>query len=180
MGRPRSSRVHDFYRSRGECLMMRWYSRGVLLLRKIAGMLEQRLLAVRSLQHRERERDLRARDDRLAACVKKLRKKTTVEPPKKAEKVGPAKSTFCSMIWRRERDSNPRNRFRFSGFQDHRHRPLGHPSRLRKPTSPRLLRRGSPKRRRRDGGRVEIRPEFARLGELTRVYRHVSPEAERS
>jgi hypothetical protein len=28
--------------------------------------------------------------------------------------------------WRRERDSNPRNRFRFSGFQDHRHRPLGH------------------------------------------------------
>jgi hypothetical protein len=31
-------------------------------------------------------------------------------------------------IWRRERDSNPRNRFRFSGFQDHRHRPLGHPS----------------------------------------------------
>src|SRR5688572_7703949 len=27
---------------------------------------------------------------------------------------------------RRERDSNPRNRFRFSGFQDHRHRPLGH------------------------------------------------------
>jgi hypothetical protein len=30
--------------------------------------------------------------------------------------------------WRRERDSNPRNRFRFSGFQDHRHRPLGHPS----------------------------------------------------
>jgi hypothetical protein len=93
---------------------------GVLLLRKIAGMLEQRLLAVRSLQHRERERDLRARDDRLAACVKKLRKKTTVEPPKKAEKVGPAKSTFCSMIWRRERDSNPRNRFGsvvFKAFQ---------------------------------------------------------------
>ena len=30
--------------------------------------------------------------------------------------------------WRRERDSNPRNRCRFSGFQDHRHRPLGHPS----------------------------------------------------
>src|SRR5437868_3366321 len=30
--------------------------------------------------------------------------------------------------WRRERDSNPRYRFRFSGFQDHRHRPLGHPS----------------------------------------------------
>jgi hypothetical protein len=29
-------------------------------------------------------------------------------------------------FWRRERDSNPRNRFRFSGFQDHRHRPLGH------------------------------------------------------
>ena len=29
-------------------------------------------------------------------------------------------------VWRRERDSNPRNRFRFSGFQDHRHRPLGH------------------------------------------------------
>jgi hypothetical protein len=31
--------------------------------------------------------------------------------------------------WRRERDSNPRNGFPFSGFQDHRHRPLGHPSR---------------------------------------------------
>jgi hypothetical protein len=30
--------------------------------------------------------------------------------------------------WRRERDSNPRNRCRFSGFQDHHHRPLGHPS----------------------------------------------------
>ena len=30
--------------------------------------------------------------------------------------------------WRRERDSNPRNGFPFSGFQDHRHRPLGHPS----------------------------------------------------
>ena len=35
---------------------------------------------------------------------------------------------FMSEGWRRERDSNPRNRFRFSGFQDHRHRPLGHPS----------------------------------------------------
>ena len=33
-----------------------------------------------------------------------------------------------TMKWRRERDSNPRNRSRFSGFQDHRHRPLGHPS----------------------------------------------------
>jgi hypothetical protein len=44
--------------------------------------------------------------------------------------------------WRRERDSNPRHRFRCSGFQDHRHRPLGHPSRLRKRTSQGLLRRG--------------------------------------
>ena len=43
------------------------------------------------------------------------RKETIVEP-------------VFLMIWRRERDSNPRNRFRFSGFQDHRHRPLGHPS----------------------------------------------------
>jgi hypothetical protein len=33
-----------------------------------------------------------------------------------------------SKVWRRERDSNPRNGFPFSGFQDHRHRPLGHPS----------------------------------------------------
>ena len=32
------------------------------------------------------------------------------------------------LTWRRERDSNPRYRFRHSGFQDHRHRPLGHPS----------------------------------------------------
>jgi hypothetical protein len=30
--------------------------------------------------------------------------------------------------WRRERDSNPRHGFPYSGFQDHRHRPLGHPS----------------------------------------------------
>ena len=30
--------------------------------------------------------------------------------------------------WRRERDSNPRYGFPYSGFQDHRHRPLGHPS----------------------------------------------------
>jgi hypothetical protein len=30
--------------------------------------------------------------------------------------------------WRRERDSNPRWSFPHSGFQDHRHRPLGHPS----------------------------------------------------
>ena len=30
--------------------------------------------------------------------------------------------------WRRERDSNPRHGFPCSGFQDHRHRPLGHPS----------------------------------------------------
>ena len=28
--------------------------------------------------------------------------------------------------WRRERDSNPRYPLRYSGFQDHRHRPLGH------------------------------------------------------
>jgi hypothetical protein len=35
---------------------------------------------------------------------------------------------FKDLIWRRERDSNPRNGFPFSGFQDHRHRPLGHPS----------------------------------------------------
>ena len=31
-------------------------------------------------------------------------------------------------IWRRERDSNPRYPFRYSGFQDRRHQPLGHPS----------------------------------------------------
>ena len=30
--------------------------------------------------------------------------------------------------WRRERDSNPRYPSGYSGFQDHRHRPLGHPS----------------------------------------------------
>ena len=33
---------------------------------------------------------------------------------------------MSSLDWRRERDSNPRNPFGFSGFQDHRHRPLGH------------------------------------------------------
>ena len=32
------------------------------------------------------------------------------------------------MIWRRERDSNPRYRLRYSGFQDRRLKPLGHPS----------------------------------------------------
>ena len=30
--------------------------------------------------------------------------------------------------WRKERDSNPRSRFRLSGFQDRRIRPLCHPS----------------------------------------------------
>ena len=30
--------------------------------------------------------------------------------------------------WRRERDSNPRYGFPYSGFQDHRLKPLGHPS----------------------------------------------------
>jgi hypothetical protein len=54
--------------------------------------------------------------------------------------------------WRRERDSNPRYRCRYSGFQDHRHRPLGHPSRLRKRTSACLLRRGRPA--------LEISPGF--------------------
>src|ERR1044071_3440969 len=29
-------------------------------------------------------------------------------------------------LWRRERDSNPRYPSGYSGFQDHRHRPLGH------------------------------------------------------
>ena len=28
--------------------------------------------------------------------------------------------------WRRGRDSNPRNRYRFNGFQDRRYRPLSH------------------------------------------------------
>jgi hypothetical protein len=35
-------------------------------------------------------------------------------------------SPKVSEVWRRERDSNPRNPSGFSGFQDHRHRPLGH------------------------------------------------------
>src|SRR5579872_2176547 len=30
--------------------------------------------------------------------------------------------------WRRGRDSNPRYPFKYSGFQDRRHQPLGHPS----------------------------------------------------
>ena len=30
--------------------------------------------------------------------------------------------------WRRERDSNPRYRFRYSGFQDRLFQPLTHPS----------------------------------------------------
>ena len=34
----------------------------------------------------------------------------------------------CERRWRRERDSNPRYGFPYSGFQDHRHQPLGHPS----------------------------------------------------
>ena len=37
-------------------------------------------------------------------------------------------SHFREKGWRKERDSNPRNRFRFSGFQDRRIRPLCHPS----------------------------------------------------
>jgi hypothetical protein len=44
-----------------------------------------------------------------------------------------SRSSRCSLArvsagWRRERDSNPRYGFPYSGFQDHRHRPLGHPS----------------------------------------------------
>jgi hypothetical protein len=41
-----------------------------------------------------------------------------------------AKTLFneSCMNWRRERDSNPRYPSGYSGFQDHRHRPLGHPS----------------------------------------------------
>src|SRR5262245_35182254 len=38
------------------------------------------------------------------------------------------KRNRLTITWRRERDSNPRNPSGFSGFQDHRHRPLGHPS----------------------------------------------------
>src|SRR5215467_4303554 len=41
----------------------------------------------------------------------------------------PSRSSLAaSEGWRRERDSNPRYPFGYSGFQDHRHRPLGHPS----------------------------------------------------
>ena len=39
-----------------------------------------------------------------------------------------AESTISFKDWRRERDSNPQCGFPYSGFQDHRHRPLGHPS----------------------------------------------------
>ena len=35
---------------------------------------------------------------------------------------------FQLSAWRRERDSNPRYRFRYSGFQDHPFQPLTHPS----------------------------------------------------
>ena len=33
-------------------------------------------------------------------------------------------------VWRRERDSNPRYPFRYSGFQDRLIKPLSHPSAL--------------------------------------------------
>ena len=39
------------------------------------------------------------------------------------------KLTFV-LDWRKGRDSNPRYRFRYSGFQDRRLQPLGHPSAL--------------------------------------------------
>src|SRR5262245_38132341 len=96
------------------------------------------------------ESDLRAGVDRLAAYVKKLPTETDREPLKKAESGGrkndtdkkrtiartptvafpapAAKSMFLLTTWRRERDSNPRYPSGYSGFQDHRHRPLGHPS----------------------------------------------------
>ena len=32
------------------------------------------------------------------------------------------------IIWRRERDLNPRTSYPVNGFQDHRLKPLGHPS----------------------------------------------------
>ena len=38
---------------------------------------------------------------------------------------------FNNLIWRRERDSNPRCPFRHSGFQDRLFQPLTHPSAFR-------------------------------------------------
>src|SRR4029079_9956467 len=43
-------------------------------------------------------------------------------------KVLPMSPEWTPRRWRRERDSNPRYPSGYSGFQDHRHRPLGHPS----------------------------------------------------
>src|SRR3954453_10666089 len=60
------------------------------------------------------------------------------------------------MNWRRERYSNPRNRFRFSSFQDHRHRPLGHPSAPWQAYNTTLARGFPPHIR---GPRVTIEPE---------------------
>ena len=58
-----------------------------------------------------------------------LPKEAIVEPLKKAVRERTAaKSPVFLKIWRRERDSNPRYPCGYSGFQDHRHRPLGHPS----------------------------------------------------
>ena len=41
--------------------------------------------------------------------------------------------TFCMFEWRRDRDSNPRNRKRFNRFRVCRLRPLGHLSVILKP-----------------------------------------------
>ena len=46
--------------------------------------------------------------------------------PRAGLKTSRSARTSESEDWRRERDSNPRNPSGLSGFQDHRHRPLGH------------------------------------------------------
>ena len=52
--------------------------------------------------------------------------------PERAERAeGPLSAQSPGRVWRRERDSNPRYPFGYSGFQDHPFRPLTHPSTAR-------------------------------------------------
>ena len=51
----------------------------------------------------------------------------------------PAEPPTVLLQWRRRRDSNPRYQLGYSGFQDHRLKPLGHSSVLWNPTETRGL-----------------------------------------
>ena len=71
--------------------------------------------------------------------------------------------------WRRERDSNPRYGFPYSGFQDHPFQPLTHPSASKRVWLVYTGWRGSPAAPVRQFGRVELGMHARSLGPLVRT-----------